>query len=105
MFVELLLFCLEQQCQKCSFLRGFFTSKKITSSSLPTRTITSRKYLAEQGMNIPKVLQRITYFGYSPPFFLYSTSLKNATFPVFLPQKSYWWLLSLKSVHSIPENM
>lgn len=86
--------------------KGFFLPQKRSQvAPCETRTITSRKYLAEQGMNIPKVLQRITYFGYSPPFFLYSTSLKNATFPVFLPQKSYWWLLSLKSVHSIPENM
>ena len=80
-----------------------------------TRALTSRKYVAEQGMDISKIVsQKYKLLGLhssiSPlesPFFLHFSfriALKILLFQIFT-SKSHWWLLSLKRVHSLPENM
>ena len=79
-----------------------------------TRALTSRKYVAEQDMDIPKVSQKYKLLGLhssisslESPFFLHFSfriALKILLFQIFT-SKSHWWLLSLKRVHSLPENM
>ena len=51
--------------------KDFFNSQRtLVATFSKTRALTSRKYIAEEGKELPKHLKNMNYFGRAPPFLI-----------------------------------
>ena len=77
--------------------QDFFNSKRTLKTTFgKTRKLTSRKYIAEEGIDLLKPSQKheLLRSHFSKMLFLRGFILKK-----------HWWPLSMKCVQQLPENM
>ena len=91
--VALLRFCFRNTAWKSKFWEFFLPLIDcLVATFNEKRTLTSKKYVAEQGIAMPNWSKTFpTFWLHSSVFFLRKTTL--------------WQLLSIKRVHRLPENM
>ena len=60
---------------------------------------------AEQAVIIPNLLETFQFIPHSSFVSVFKKFSKNLNFKSFFTSKKLWWLLSVKSVHSLSETM
>ena len=86
------------------FYRQFFLLRKqpLAATLSKTRPLISRRYVADQGMEISNQSETLKLFWPHSSVFL-----KNAKYlgGFFTSKKNLLWLLCVKGLHSLPENV
>ena len=99
-------FVLEKQLINLNFQSSFTSTDPLVAFFNETRAPTSRKHVTDQGIvrpNWSKIFQR--FWSHSSDFAFGKTTWKAKLSELLYLLETLWWLLSMKTVHLLPEKI